>query len=84
MAKNEPKKVDVKNPVFLYIEGAVTCQEGTLEIQQQDDFEDDKWHHIRIPYEEVPELIKALKSKLPEVTGDNYKEWDVEVFNRTD
>jgi len=78
----KPKKVNTGNPLFLFIEGEGMCEQGTMEIQQEDGF-DNEWKSIRIPYEEVPLLIKALQSKLPVVTEDNYEKWDMDVFNRT-
>ena len=37
---------------------------------------------IRFHYEEIPTIIKALQSKIPEVNEHNYDKWDKEIFNR--
>ncbi len=81
--KMKPKKIEINNPLFLYIEGEGMCQEGMVEIQQLDGFDEETWNKLRIPYEQVPLLIKALQSKLPIVTEKNYDKWDIDVFNRT-
>ena len=79
----KPKEVKTKNPLFIFVEGEGMCEEGMLEIQQQDGFMDEEWNKIRIPYEDVPLLIKALNQKIPELNSSNYEKWDKEVFNRT-
>jgi hypothetical protein len=77
----KPKRVNTSNPLFMFIEGEGMCEEGMLEIQQQRNY-DDEWHCIRIPYEEVPLLIRALQSKMPVLTEKNSSKWDNEVLNR--
>ena len=78
---NKPKKVDIKNPLFILVEGEGMCEVGTVDIQQQDNF-DKEWKKIRFHYEEIPTIIKALQSKIPEVNEHNYDKWDKEIFNR--
>ena len=76
------KKINLDNPLYIKVEGEGMCDIGTVSIQQKDDFEEDKYHQIRFKYEEIPELIKALQSKIPEINEKNFDKWDKDELNR--
>ena len=75
------KKINITKPLYIKVEGEGMCDEGMVSIQQQDGF-DNTWKEIRFLYEDIPEIIKALKSKIPEINEKNFDKWDKEELNR--
>lgn len=63
-----------KGDLFIHQEGYGMCQEGAVEISQMKDFDGEK-QSIRFHEEDIPRLIKALQSKIPEMNEDNCEEW---------
>jgi len=55
---NKPKKVDIKNPLFILVEGEGMCEVGMVDIQQQDDF-DKEWEKIRL--HNIKKFLQSLK-----------------------